>query len=177
MACFLLLSGVHDLTSWRQSPALLTLVNNFIDGGVLPTRHSRGGISLHHWATCFFPASGVHDLTSCQQSPALLTLVNNFIDGGVLPTRHSRGGISLHHWATCFFLLAGVHDLTSCQHLTTGRLTFSYFPGCMTQPCIGNAPRKHPLSPLSGVLPSSIRILGTFPRGTISAEQRMRGIS
>ena len=155
MACFLLLSGVHDLTSWRQSPALLTLVNNFIDGGVLPTRHSREGISLHYWATCFFPTSGVHDLTSCQQSPALLTLVNNFIAGGVLPTRHSRGAISLHHWATCFFLL----------------------PGCMTQPCIGNAPRKHPLFPLSGVLPSSIRILGTFPRGTISAEQRMRGIS
>ena len=67
MACFLLLSGVHDLTSWRQSPALLTLVNNFIDGGVLPTRHSRGGISLHHWATCFFPTSGVHDSTLHRQ--------------------------------------------------------------------------------------------------------------
>ena len=134
MACFLLLSRVHDLTSWRQSPALLTLVNNFIDGGVLPTRHSRGGISLHHWITCFFPTSGVHDLTSCQQSPALLTLVNNFIAGGVLPTRHSRGGISLHHWATCFFPTSGVHDSTLHRRPTPQASPFPPFPGYSPPP-------------------------------------------
>ena len=66
-------------------------------------------------------------------------------------------------------------DFGAATHL--GATCFPRLPGYQNQPRMHISPRKHLLPPPSGVLPYAIRILGIFPCGTISAEQRMRGIS
>ena len=96
---------------------------------------------------------------------------------------HFRGasldfGAATHLGATCFPPLSGVHRHAFTNHLTSVTTCFPLLPGCQTLPRMHISPRKHfPSPPPSGVLPSAIRILGIFPCRTISAEQRMRGIS
>ena len=103
-----------------------------------------------------------------------------------------------HPCSNLFSPLSVVSSHASHRHLTSAFFSFPYFrgafldfgaathlgatcfprlPGYQNQPRMRISPRKHLLPPPSGVLPYAIRILGIFPCGTISAEQRMRGIS
>ena len=103
-----------------------------------------------------------------------------------------------HPCSNLFSPLSVVSSHASHRHLTSAFFSFPYFrgafldfgaathlgatcfprlPGYQNQTRMHISPRKHLLPPLSRVLPYAIRILGIFPCGTISAEQRMRGIS
>ena len=107
------------------------------------------GAATHLGATCFPHFPGCHPMPHI----------------GISPLHSSLSPIS------------GVLRHAFTNHLTSVTTCFPLLPGCQTLPRMRISPRKHLLPPLSGVLPYAIRILGIFPCGTISAEQRMRGIS
>lgn len=86
-------------------------------------------------------------------------------------------GAATHLGATCFPPLSGVPLPVSHRHLTPQTSLPPRLPGYQNQPRMHISPRKHLLPLPSGVLPYAIRILGIFPCGTISAEQRMHRIS
>lgn len=127
------------------------------------------GISPLH--SSLSPISGVPPLTSGRR-----------LTSGRLASPAFRGAspclaCTSHLWHSSLSPISGVLRHAFTNHLTSVTTCFPLLPGYQNQPRMHISPRKHLLPPPSGVLPYAIRILGIFPCGTISAEQRMRGIS
>ena len=129
------------------------------------------GAATHLGATCFPPLSGVSSHASHRH------LTSAFFSFPYFRGASLDFGAATHLGATCFPPLSGVHRHAFTNHLTSVTTCFPLLPGCQTMPRMRISPRKHLLPPPSGVLPSAIRILGIFPCGTISTEQRMHRIS
>ena len=93
--------GDSHLRRGRQLPALLTLVNNFIAGGVLPSWRSRGGISLHLCNDLLFLISGVQVFSWSWRLTSAMTCFSFFRGAGLL------FGLETHLCYDLLFLLPG----------------------------------------------------------------------
>ena len=185
--CFPLLPGCHSLPHISISPRNSSLFPISWVHHHTFTKHLTSAI------TCFPRLPGYQTLPR-MHIPPLAFFSFPYFRGASLDF-----GAATHLGATCFPPLSGVPLPVSHRHLTPQTSLPPRLPGCQplphmhisplaffsfphfrgATPCLTSA--SHPANvsfpPPSGVLPSAIRILGIFPCGTISAEQRMHRIS